>query len=371
MARGSMVLWWIGLSSCVPEPVGLSGSVEGTHSGLQAPDPSTDPPERIETRPYPNGIAVDSDHVYVVIGEPHSDPSSLPLAPGQESVVQVFSTASGELVDEIEVAAGGHSLILTPDGDKLYVAHYSLDNRVTAISVPDLEVTGEIGGLLQLDIVVPDALSASPDGRWVYVGNNGLSGAWISRIDPATDRVDRGWRAEVSDGFVCWVSAGVGAVAGSVYANSWTGGSVQRLDAATGEPLASAEVGALPHAMTLDPTGTSLYALVSGGNQVLRLDATTLEEQARVEGPWLGLWGGPVSGTLSASGRHLFVANHALGQIAVVDVDPASAERDTVVATLPVDPDPIFSALSPDGTRLYVANNAGASITILDVSGWP
>ncbi|HHO52887.1 MAG TPA: YncE family protein [Deltaproteobacteria bacterium] len=369
----STVLIAIGLSGCEPEPIGLTSSQTESTS---PPGPEGTPPplpalEQIETRAYPNGIAADEDHIYVVIGEPHTDPSSLPLGPGQSSVVQVFSTDDGALVEEIEVAGGGHSLILSPTGDSLYVAHFSLDNRVTSIAVPELEVTAEIGGLLQLDIVAPDALAASPDGRWVYVGSNGLSGAWISRIDTTTDRVDRGWRAEVADGFVCWVASGWGQAADSVYANSWTGGSVQRLDAITSAPLASADVGAFPHALALDPTGSSLYVLVSGGNQVLRLDALTLEEQARVTGPWLGLWGGPVSGTLSHSGRHLFVANHALGQIAVVDVDPASMDRDTVVATLQVGLDPIFSALSPDGARLYVSNNASASVSVLDVSTWP
>ena len=59
-----------------------------------------------------------------------------------------------------------------------------------------------------------------------------------------------------------------------------------------------------------------------------------------------------MSGHLSASGDYLFVANHALGAIGIIDIDPTSNTYDTAIDTRAVGADPIFMALSADGTDL-------------------
>lgn len=321
----------------------------------------------IETDSFPNGIAADDDFIYVVIGEPHSSPDSRPIAAGQRSVVQVYSADTLELVDEIDVAAGGHAMEMTPDGEKLYIAHFSLDNAVTAIDLDNYR-TVEVGGALQLDILAPDSVSISPDGRYTYVGSNGPGTGFITRIDTETDEIDDDFRAEVEGGFTCWVEASP--KEDILYANSWTGGTVQRKSLPSGRSEESVSVGAFPHAVSPSKDGEIVYAMVSGGNQVLALDPLTLETVDEIDGPWASQWGGPVSGTLSRAGRHLFVANHTIGQVAVVNIDPDSPDMHTVVATLPAGQDPIFMALSPDGDRLYVADNASATISVLDVTDW-
>ena len=332
-----------------------AGDVDAGTSGL---------PDTIETGSYPNGIAANAEHIFVVIGETHSNPNSLPLAAGQTSVVQVYSARDGSLVKEIPVPGGGHSLRMMRNGEKLYVAHFSMDHLVTAISTSTLEVVASIGGLP--GIAVPDALSISHDDRYVYVGNNGLNTGWISRIDTVSDTVDPGWRVTVEGGYTCWVETSP--ILDVLYANSWTGGTVQRKDITSQSSETTMAVGDFPHAVALDPTGTFVYAFVSGGNAVRKLDGQTLDVITEVPGPYAGLWGGPVSGLISASGRHIFVANHAAGSVAVLDIDPASATYDTVVGVRTVGADPIFQALSADGTRLFVANNESSTISVIDVS---
>ncbi len=326
-------------------------------------------PATLETKPFPNGIAVDENYIYVVIGQPHASADSRPIPGGSESVVQVFSTSDGSLQAEIPVAGGGHSLRMTPDGRKIYIAHFSLDQRVTVINTDDLTVSRTLGGLLQTDISVPDALSISLDGRYVYVGNNGRTSGWVSRIDAITETVDPNWRIEVNGGFTCWIE--VSPLSDVLYANSWTGGTVQRKQISSQSSEQMASVGAFPHAVVVDPSGAFLYALVSGGNRVVKLDGQTLSELKTIEGPMFGYWGGPVTGLLSRSGLRMFVANHAFGLIAVVDIDPSSPRYDTVIDTIEVGQDPIFQALSPDGKTLYVANNESSEITIVDVSRHP
>jgi DNA-binding beta-propeller fold protein YncE len=356
-----------------PEP-GVGGPDAAT--GGSAPDAGADGdagsalPSTIDVGKYPNGIVADDRHIYVVIGEAHTGPDSMPTAAGSRSFVRVYSASDGTLVKSIDVAGGGHSMRMTPDGAELYIAHFTLDQLVTVISTATLEVSTTIGGPLQTDISVPDALSISADGRYVYVGNNGLNSAWISRIDTATHKVDPGWRVDVTGGYLCWVE--VSQSGDVVYANSWTGGTVQRKIVASQQADGVTSVGDYPHAVVLEPSGAYLYALVSGGNRLTKLDAASLEEVGQVHGPWGGtLWGGPVSGVLSSSGKSMFVANHAVGGVGVVDIDPESPTYDTATAQFSVGADPIFMALSSDGGRLFVANNESGTISVVDVTAFP
>jgi DNA-binding beta-propeller fold protein YncE len=359
----AVVLPLLACGSDEPNPGGADASVAGD------PDAAPVLPSVFDVGSHPNGIAADDRYIYIVIGETHTDPNSVPIPAGTMGTVEVYSVADGTHVEDIDVRGGGHSLRLTPDGSELYVAHFSLDQVVTAIATDTLEVVAEIGGALQPHISVPDALSISSDGRYVYVGNNGASAAWVSRIDTETHAADPDWRVDVIGGYSCWVE--VSASGDVLYANSWTGGTVQRKLVATEVDDGMASVGDFPHAVVLEPSGDYVYAFVSGGNRVVKLDAVTLAEVVEIPGPWGGFWGGPVSGQLSASGKSMFVANHALGGVAVVDIDPTSDAYDTAIDTIVVGADPIFMAPSVDGSTLFVANNESSTISVVDVSMYP
>ena len=104
--------------------------------------------------------------------------------------------------------------------------------------------------------------------------------------------MDDDWRVEVTGGYLCWIE--VAATNDVLYANSWTGGTVQRKLVATQQADTTTPVGAFPHALILEPSGDYIYAFVSGGNRVVKLDADTLAEVTEIRGPWAGnLWGGP------------------------------------------------------------------------------
>jgi len=69
-------------------------------------DPITDRQTKtISTELYPNGIGASNTHVYLVFGEPHTNPASVPVAAGTTSKVKVFDL-EGEFVTDIEVPGG-------------------------------------------------------------------------------------------------------------------------------------------------------------------------------------------------------------------------------------------------------------------------
>lgn len=331
-------------------------------------DPITDRQTKtISTELYPNGIGVSNTHVYLVLGEPHTNPASVPVAAGTTSKVKVFDL-EGEFVTDIEVPGGGHSLRMTPDGKYAYIAHFSLDNVVSVISTETNTLITTVGGLNQTAILVPDAISISPNGDYVYVACNGPNSVgWISRISVSTNEVDSNWKLPVTYGFTCWVEAHP--VSNHVYANSWTGGSVQLNDISSQQQIASVEVGDFPHAIVFNSDGSHLYALVSGGNKVLKVNATDLQIISEIPGPdlWLNFWGGPISGVLSKSGNFIFIANHGMGAVAVLDVNPSSSAYEKVVDIFKVGDDPIFQAVSRDGKTLYVANNGDGTFSIIPI----
>jgi len=357
--------------ACTVGP-GTVGFGDGDAPAGDAPGGDEDlagPLTAIPTLDFPNGIAVTEDHVFVVIGEEHTNPGSVPVAAGTRSVVQVFAVTDGRWVKDIDVPAGGHAMRLTPDGSEIYVAHFSMDRVVSAISTSTLEVVVEIGGGPQMDILVVDSVAVSEDGAWVYVASNGQNTAHISRIATADHAVDTGWRIPVVGGYTCWVEGSP--EPGVLYTNSWTGGTVQRKLIDTQSPDGTAAVGDYPHAVIIDPTGAFVYALVSGGNTVVKLEASTMTEISRLVGPYFGFWGGPVSGVWSKSKKTAFIVNYGVDSVAAIDLDPESGTYETSIGTFDVGAGPIFAALSPDGETLYVANNSGSTISVVDVSGYP
>jgi len=348
------------------QPASDAGSV-GDAGAPDAGGNPLPPGQSFAVANYPNGIAVTPDAIYVVAGARHEGPNSLPVAAGLRSSVQVFSHG-GVLQRDIPVAAGGHSARLSPDGNRLYVAHYSLDNAVTVISTLSNTVEAVVGGAAQFSILVPDALAVSPDGQYVYVASNGPGNAgWVNRINTSTNTVDT-WRVDITGGYVCWVELSEDGA--TLYVNSWTGGTVHRVDVATAQVTHTAAVGQFPHATLPDAQGQYVYALASGENVVKRLDALDLGAAVSLPGPHLGSWGGPVAAIRSRTGNHLFVTNYATSNVTVLDIGAQSTTRDTVVHTAAVETSPVFLALSPDGSRLYVANNAASTVTVVDTSSY-
>ncbi|MEW5850980.1 MAG: YncE family protein [Myxococcota bacterium] len=316
---------------------------------------------------YPNGIVATDDAVFVVRGARHSGPNSIPVQAGMQHAVQVFGR-DGQLRKEIAVAGGGHAAVLSPDRQRLYVAHFSLDNAVTVINTVAGAVEAVVGGAGQMEILVPDALVASPDGAYVYVANNGPSStAWVNRINTITNTLDD-WRVDVTGGYLCGLE--LSPDGSTLYVNSWTGGTVHRVDVPSRTVVQTTPVGDFPHTSVADARGQALYVMASGANGVRKLNALDLSLIENIPGPYFGYWGGPVSGVRSASGNHLFVANYELGSVAVVDTNPQSASHDRVIHQESVGTNPVFMALSPDGTRLYVANNGASTVSVVDVSAY-
>jgi YVTN family beta-propeller protein len=188
-------------------------------------------------------------------------------------------------------------------GAKAYVALVD-DNEVAVVDTRTNHVLGYIPGILG-----PHDLVASPDGRVVYVGNDGVP--VVSVIDTSNDSV-----------------------------------------------VASIRVGFFQRGLALSPDGRDLLvSLGSVGQEVLSIDTTTLQIRGRLA------IAEPGRIAVSPDGRLAYVISAEPGAAALVVIDLATLRRTT---TIRLNEAPTALHFAPDGKRLYLTMADMRSILTLD-----
>ena len=251
-------------------------------------------------------------------------------------------------------------------GERLYVTSGFTD-EVLRIDPSDGSVVGRISTERRRDEVdVPHAVAISPDGRYWYVtvahgeptlwkyemegdrlvGRVTLPTAVAARIGITPD----GTRAFVPD-----------------YDRSQPGipGRVAVVDLADLSVVATHVVCGGPHHAEVDPGGHLVAVACSLSDEIVLLDAGTLEERGRFfAGPEVGPPGQPALKPLnldwSPDGRTIWVGLHLAASVRAFRTDGE------IVGTVAVGNRPAQIALTEDGRTLVVANRGDASLSLVD-----
>jgi YVTN family beta-propeller protein len=185
--------------------------------------------------------------------------------PATDKVEQVIKT------DQV----GTHMLVVTPDGGRLYTANIG-SNSVSAI---DLKVARDRPAITLIAVGnQPEGIAISPDGREVWVGQNGDGG--ISILDTATNKVKE-----------------------------------------------RVQVGGVPIRVRFTPDGKRVLVSEAQGGEVVVLDAATRKEVKR-----LSVGGTPVGILVSPDGRRAFVGTTAANRVAVLDLEKLTVGGGLTVA---------------------------------------
>ncbi len=229
---------------------------------------------------------------------------------GAADSISVIDTRTDTVIDTIPVGDGIREMVLSPDGDRIYLTRTGdqLDSIGTLVVVDTASraVTGT-------EIPVgynPEGVAVSPNGSRVYVAN--VYGGDVSVIDTATDTV-----------------------------------------------IASPQVGSGPARVAVSPDGTRAYVTNSFDGTVSVIDTAT----NTVVGPPIMVGDSPFGVTVSADGSRAYVANADGDSVSVIDTDTAA-----VTATIGVGDYATAVALSPDGSLAYVANYSDDTVSVIDTA---
>ena len=160
---------------------------------------------------------------------------------------------------------GSHMLVLAPDAKKVYTANIGSDS-VTAIALPQ-----NPGGIVHVKVGrQPEAIDISPDGRELWVGQNG--DGHISVIDTASNTVKEAFKVGELPIRVKFTVDGR-----RVLVTDPKGGAVVVVDAATRKEVKRIPMDGVPLGIQMAPDGRRAYVARAQGGTVEAIDMEKLE----------------------------------------------------------------------------------------------
>ena len=265
---------------------------------------------------------------------------------------------------------------------KVYVA----DEGADTVSVIDATSFKKVGS-----IPVgrgPHNVQVSPDGKWVWVTNNGEPGPLTATI---TETMPAGQVPKSEHGAM----AGAGAQAGAVwlidtatdavtakvpvgkhpahvvvtsdgrtaYITNGGDNSVSVVDTAAQSVLGVIAVGASPHGLRIRPDGKQAWVADLKGGTVSVIDTETRKRVAQI-----AAGKGPAQVGFTPDGRYAFVSLSEENRVAVIDAASRKVLRRIAVGTVPIQ---LYA--TPDSKLVLVANQGtpekpGTTVSVIDVA---
>ncbi len=292
-------------------------------------------------------------------------PASSALSP--KAFTADVTAPSPQLAASIAAAEGPQGLAFSPDGRKLYVAN---QGSLTMLSTLTNQVLVPNANLPNTAPAVAGGLVASPDGRRVYVT---VGAAGIASLDAALLQ-------NLSDESITSFPAGpstqssVQALAISpdgtmlYVADNLAGGVVRLITLATRVFVSSSPFGSglIPVAVAASPDGTKIYVAVVDPSASTADFIAVLEARSgmpRAQSIDMGVRAAPTGIAFSPDGKNAYVANRGASTLSVID-----AANDSASASVSGFSAPTAVALSPDGAKVFVTNSGNHTVSILDAT---
>lgn len=202
----------------------------------------------------PHGIVVADGKVYFTS---ETSRTVARLDPATEKIDWVMGTGQ----------TATHMLAMTPDNGKIYTANIA-SNTVTSIN---LKGPPNPANIKQIAVgIQPEAIDISPDGKEVWVGQNG--DGKISIIDPATDQVKETITVGKVPIRVKFTPDGK-----YVLVSDASSGELVVVDAATRKEVKRAAVGGVPVGILVQPDGKRAYVALTQLDTVKVFDMDSME----------------------------------------------------------------------------------------------
>lgn len=264
-------------------------------------------------------------------------------------------------------ATGPQAIAFSPDGRKLYVAN---QGSVTMISTVTDQVVLPNTAYPNTAPAVGQGIVASPDGKRVYVA---AGGSGVVAIDAA---LIQQIPAESISGFNAGGSTHYAPQALAIspdgtllyVADNMSSGFVRVITLATRTYISSPVFGTglIPVGIAASPDGKKIYAAVTDPMQVVADFVAVLDALSgtSIGGPIvIGTGAVPTSIAFSPDGRTAFVTNRGTSTVSVIDT--ATDTAGTPIAGFNA---PTGIAVSPDGAKVFVTNSADNTLMVVDAA---
>ena len=224
----------------------------------------------------------------------------------------------------------------------------------------------------------PHNVQVAPDGKLVWVTNNGEPGKAAENTAQAMPKSDHGatagagevWAIDTtSDAVVAKIPVGmhpahvvVAPDGRTAYVANGGENTVSVLDIAARRVIETIPVGATPHGMRISPDGKQAWVANLKGGTVSVIDTQTRKEIARI-----AVGKGPAQVGFTPDGRLGFVSLSEENRVAVIDPASRKVLRKVSVGTVPIQ---VYA--TPDSRLLLVANQGrrekpGSTVSIIDL----
>jgi YVTN family beta-propeller protein len=197
----------------------------------------------------------------------------------------------------------------------------------------------------------PEGIAVSPDGRTLYVANQGSR--MLSVVDARTRKVTS-VRLRSNPRFVTTSRDGR-RVFVSMYADDKSGSGVAVLDARTREVTKYMTTGQQPYTLSVAPDGR-LWVPIHSRRRVEIYTAKSQRANGRVQVP-----PNPHAVAFAAGPARAFTANHESNSVSIIDM-----RTDELIKSVPVSRSPHSVAVSPDGRTVLVAGYDADTADLVD-----
>jgi YVTN family beta-propeller protein len=264
----------------------------------------------------------------------------------QDNAVGVIDTSKNQEIATIPVPAGPHGMVLSRDGDELFVS----SDGATTVSVIDtasnqVETSIEVGQ-------APHGLAITPDGHEVLAAVFGAS--QVAMIDAQTYKVVG--QVPVPNPHNIAISPD-GATA-YVASQASDTPSLAILDVLHQAQIGSVRLDKTPRALNFSPDGTQLYFTEAGVDAVQVLDPASNQIVAQVP-----VGASPHHPLFTPSGDLSLVVSQGPGELELIN--PKSEQRggEVKVGTMPH-----WIAATPDGQTAYVTDEGSNDVSVVDLA---
>lgn len=255
---------------------------------------------------------------------------------------------------------------------------YVADEGANTVSVIDAASFRKIGSIPVGQ--GPHNVQVSPDGKWVWVTNNG-DPAKAAKTMPAEKMPKAEHGAMVGAGAVWVIDADTDAVVAKVpvgmhpahvvvasdgrtaYITNGGDNTVSVLDTAAQRVIGVIPVGASPHGIRISPDGKQVWVANLKGGTVSVIDTESRKQVAQI-----AAGKGPAQVGFTPDGRFGFVSLSGENKVAVIDPVSRKVIRKIAVGTVPIQ-----LHATPDNRLLLVANQGtpkkpGTTVSVIDVA---